>query len=584
MCGIFACINYDSELHSDSDLQRSGIDYKNLLEKTHNAIKHRGPDVNGNMLLVKFEKKINVLLYHSRLRINGNYNAQPIVNKEKNIYLIINGEIFNWKQLENELDYKCVESDCEILIPLYTKYKNDIPTFFSKLQGQFSFVLYDTNDEKILIGRDPIGVTPMYYALNKKDKKFLISSEMKCFNDFDIDTVNIFEPRTYIYTDTEKLINMDFQIQNYMTFNDYIIDTEKPNKNFIEPKLETINSLLTASVKSQLLDLLDDTRDDTRDNTDDDIDFGLLLSGGLDSSLISSLVCRIAKEHGYNKKIKTFSIGVDKNAPDLVAARKVSQFLNTEHYEYTFSIDEGLKSLVDVIWYIESYDCTSIRASTPMYLLTKKIKADFPKLKVLFSGELSDELFCYLYGANAPSMSGFQNETIELVSNVHKFDCLRANKTCMANSIEVRVPFTDINFVNYILSIHPSFKMFGKNNRMEKQLLRDAFVGDYLPNDILYRKKEQFSDGVSGFNGKENNWIDGIAEYVNNLYSLEEFNNESEKYEHNKPLTKEQLFFRDLFTLNFNNTLYEKTVSTWIPKWSKTTDPSGRVQDFWSEN
>jgi len=223
-----------------------------------------------------------------------------------------------------------------------------------------------------------------------------------------------------------------------------------------------------------------------------------------------------------------------------------------------------------------------------MYLLAKKIKQDYSDLKVLFSGELADELFCYLYGANAPTEHDFQVETIGLVSNVHMFDCLRANKTCMANSIEVRVPLTDIRFVDYILSIPASMKMFGTNvpERLEKQLLRDAFVG-YIPESILKRKKEQFSDGVSGFE-TSNNWIDALKEDAEQLYDNFQFGVGKKNYMYNQPETKEQLMYRDIFCNMYNPTSFsntsELTVRTWEPKWSKSKDPSGRVQEFWEIN
>jgi asparagine synthase (glutamine-hydrolysing) len=290
------------------------------------------------------------------------------------------------------------------------------------------------------------------------------------------------------------------------------------------------------------------------------------------------LIASLVSKQSLNKKIHTFSIGVNANVPDLVAARQVAEYLGTEHHEYYFSIQEGIDNLENVIWYTETYDCTTIRASTPMYLLAKAIKQDFPKMKVLFSGELSDELLCYLYGANAPNETEFQMETIDLVNNVHLFDCLRANKTCMAHSLEIRVPFTDIEFVDYILSLHPKWKMFGKDV-IEKKILRDAFVG-YLPEEILYRKKEQFSDGVSGFSS-ELNWIDSVKEFANNMYSNEAFMLGQSKYSFNTPDTKEKLLYRDIFNDHFGRAMTEYNVKQWVPKWSDNNDPSGRVQKFW---
>ena len=222
-----------------------------------------------------------------------------------------------------------------------------------------------------------------------------------------------------------------------------------------------------------------------------------------------------------------------------------------------------------------------------MYMLTKQIKQNYPKTKVLFSGELSDELLCYLYGANAPNDDAFQDETIHLVNNVHYFDCLRANKTCMANSLEVRVPFTDLDYIKYILSLHPKYKRFGPiNGFIEKKILRDSFVG-YIPEHILQRKKEQFSDGVSDFD-KENNWIDQLKEYSESLYSDTDFNTLKSKYTYNIPTTKEHLLYRTIFCQLFKayplgSSNSELTVKKWIPKWSDNIDPSGRVQSFYNE-
>jgi asparagine synthase (glutamine-hydrolysing) len=500
--------------------------------------------------------------------------------------------------LEKELNYKCTKSDCEIIFPLYERYKENIPEMLKKLQGQFSFFLYDIETKHILIARDPIGVTPLYigYKYNSNSNtnminRFVVSSELKCLtmpdpnstNESLVDNIKIFYPRGYLYTSIESNSTNYLEIPtSYLNFyemfgkNDIVqhIKTKK-EQNII---MQNIREKLIESVRSQLRDIIEF-----------DLEFGVLLSGGLDSSLITSLVVSIADEMGYKKKIKTFSIGIDSSVPDLIAARSVAEYLNTDHHEYNFTVDEGIHNLENIIWYAESYDCTTIRASTPMYLLTKCIKQDYPNLKVLFSGELSDELLCYLYGANAPSEKEFQMETINLVSNVHLFDCLRANKMCMANSIEVRVPFTDIDYVKYILGIKPRWKTFGRtsDNKIEKQILRDSFVG-FLPKSILYRKKEQFSDGVSSLNDNKKNWIHCLKEYCESKYSDFEFNTLQNLYVHNRPTTKEHLLYRSIFCKLFNDTSYkntsEFTVKMWEPKWCESKDPSGRVQNFWVPN
>ena len=568
MCGIFSLVESNSSFNSNE-----------IIDKVSRTLFHRGPDSKGYKIFNNDEESL--LMVHTRLKLVGDDTTQPISNKEQTVFLTINGEIFNWKELQTELDYTCTKCDCEIIIPLYEKYKDDLKTLFLKLEGQFSFILYDTRNNYILVGRDRIGVTPLYIGTSTKNKRFAVASEMKCLIDL-VDDISVFNPRQYLYESLENIFDK-LTFHKYLKYENY---QESKGFEYIDGDKDVITSQirekLTNSVRSQLQDLV------KGNNTED---FGVLLSGGLDSSLIASLIVKLAKEMGYTRKIKSFSIGVNSEVPDLVAARKAAKYLDTEHYEFHFSIKEGIDNLDNVIYHIESYDCTSVRASTPMYLLAYKIKQKFPQLKVLFSGELSDELLCYLYGANAPTEDLFQFETISLVNNVHLFDCLRANKTCMAHSIEVRVPFTDSKYVDYILQLHPKWKTFGKNKMsenntpiMEKQILRDSFVG-YLPNEILYRKKEQFSDGVSGFNGKENNWIDALKHYSEEKYNDNYFKISSCNYTYNRPDTKEKLLYREKFQNIFNNNKLntsEFVVKTWEPKWSDSKDPSGRIQNFWS--
>ena len=614
MCGIFGLI--ENTLINYNDQNEIKETYKDVITNVTNSLYKRGPNSNGNKLIIDPSFNKTVLMIHTRLKIVGNDTPQPIISKDQTKYLIINGEIFNWKSLETELDYTCTQSDCEIIFPLYERYKHNIPEMLKRLNGQFSFMLYDLTNKHILIARDPIGVTPLYIGYKQRfyekksniedDKtqessieRFVISSELKCLtmpdtsvykksplhkNESFVDKIKTFYPRSYIYTSIDRPNNNFFD--SVLKYTDFYEDfsalppTPNPYYKIRDNNMITheIKSLLTNSVRKRLVDLIHDN-----------VEFGVLLSGGLDSSLISSLVVSLADELGYDKRIKTFSIGVKEDVPDLIAARQVAEFLNTDHKEYYFSTQTGIDNLENVIYSTESYDCTTIRASTPMYLLTKSIRQDFPNMKVLFSGELSDELLCYLYGANAPSELDFQLETLHLVSNVHMFDCLRSNKMCMSHSFEVRVPFTDIDYVRYILSLHPRWKTFGPNstNRIEKQILRDAFIG-YLPKQILYRKKEQFSDGVSSLTDDKHNWIDCIKSYSNGLYTDVDFQSKKLNYVHNRPTTKEQLLYRETFCKLFNNTSYkntsEFTVKTWEPKWSKNTDPSGRVQSFWTEN
>ena len=574
MCGIFCCIQ-DTSVCSNEYIEE-------LTSKVSKLLYHRGPD-STNYKIIECPNNKTLIMLHTRLRIVGDSSPQPLTNKDNTISLIINGEIFNWRELEKELDYKCSKSDCEILIPLYEKYvqkTGEFETFFSKINGQFSFVLYDSTNNHVFVSRDHIGITPLYCGYD--EDKIAFSSELKCLTMCtSIDKISytsrvkLFYPRTYLYTNLENCAHRVLSEKSTQYLNYYDMKYVGDEYKNIETIHKDIKIILEKSVKLQLEDLLNE----------ESPEFGVLLSGGLDSSLVASIVSKLS-----DKRVKTFSIGMTPNSTDLIASRRVAKFLNTEHYEFYFTVDEGLKSIRDVIWYTETYDTTTVRASTAMYLLTKKIKERFPNIKVLFSGELSDEMMSYLYGGNAPSESEFQMETIKLVSDVHIFDCLRANKTCMANSMEVRVPFTDPDFVRYMLRMPPKYKIFGKLNKfktMEKQILRDSFnVLDkngkgYLPKDILYRKKEAFSDGVSNHDNTKENWIDNLINYCDEKYGNLGFLIRKEKYCHNKPLTKEQLYYRETFCELFNRNSYtntsEFTVKFWEPKWcGNSPDPSAR--------
>lgn len=583
MCGIFCCVK-ESSICSTEYVEQ-------LVSNVGKLLSHRGPD-SMNYKVITCPNNKTLIMLHTRLHIVGDATPQPLVSDDGNIILIINGEIFNWRELEIDLNYKCVRSDCEIIIPLYEKYikhdKKDFSTFFNKINGQFSFVLYDITNNYLFVSRDHIGITPLYCGYDENSVAF--SSELKClsmrdeFNveneDFEcykslISNIKIFYPRSYLYTNLEDCVN-DAKLNRFKEYLNYYDSIDWNNELSYEELKIKLKDKLEKSINLQLRDLLND----------DSPEFGVLLSGGLDSSLVASIISKSS----VSKKIKTFSIGMTSDSTDLIAARKVAEFLGTDHYEFYFTIDEGLNSIRDVIWYTETYDTTTVRASTAMYLLTKKVKEKFPNIKVVFSGELSDEMMSYLYGGNAPSEQEFQLECIKLVSDVHMFDSLRANKTCMANSIEVRVPFTDPNFVRYMLSVPVKYKIFGKLNNyktMEKQILRDSFNikdesgKEYLPNDILYRKKEAFSDGVSNHERSKDNWIDNIIRYCDNKYKDVTFLTIQKNIFYNRPMTKEQLYYRQFFRELFNRNKYrntsEFTVQFWKPKWcGESVDPSAR--------
>lgn len=570
MCGIFFYIT-KNEIN------------KNLINNSIKLLNHRGPD-QQTFELLKIENW-NILMLHTRLKINGNDTKQPLYNSDKSVFLIMNGEIFNYEKIaENENFEECKKSDCEIIIKLYEKYGNENlkKDIFEKLNGQYSFILLDLNKKMIFSARDHIGITPLYYGYTPDGKNLLFSSELKVltqeksFAQSLVKDIKIFYPRNYMIAYFSSNINFKFcEWKNY--FNIEI------KENIIKENIkENIKEKLIKSVNIRLNDLIKNN-----------VDFGVLLSGGLDSSLICSLIHSYFKINNIQKKIKTFSIGVSKNSVDLKYARIVSNYFNTEHHEYNFTLEEGINNLEKVVWHIESYDTTTVRASTAMYLLTTKIKNNYPNLKVLFSGEGSDELFLsYRYGQFAPTSEDFLDENKNLISNVHKFDCLRADKSCMANGIEVRVPFLDTYFIDYVMSIPVQYKRYGPGNiySIEKHILRESFCS-FLPFEIVWRVKEQFSDGVSNSDENEENWIEHLKYWSNN------YNYKGEKIDDNKPTyfdickskklhtfnlpeNNEQLLYRQFFCKLFNNyyskNTSEYTVMFWKPKWTDTMDPSGR--------
>lgn len=499
--------------------------------------------------------KKSLSLTYSGLSIIGDKTPQPF--EQDGVYLVIKGEIFNWKELSKEVCYTCNKSDCEILFPLYNKYRYNLNELFNKINGQYSFILYDSNDDMVLVGRDHIGLTSLYYGYNDyNDYTKVFASEIKSLIDFNINNIRTFHPRTFSHFPIYEDINFSTYLDFY--------NTTPSNTSSIDIIKRNIYTLLRNSVHDQLNDLLHGG-----------INFGILLSGGLNSSLIASIISSLTKN------IKTFSIGMDSFSRDIISARIVVKFLqnkgiNVSHREYFFTKKEGLDAIKDVIWDCETYDTATIRAGVPLFLLIQKIKHDYPDLKVLFSGDLADELFCYPYGSLAPTLHEFQKEILGLVSNVHSFDCQRVNKICMNKSIEVRVPFANLTFVKYVLSIKPEFKAFGHlgYNKIPKQILRESFLGT-LPLEILYRKSDEFSSGIDG----QESWVANIKTFSKIIYPNRLlFLSKTYKYYTNRPETTEELFYRELFEQQFP-TIFTNTTSLikcWRPKWTNSMDPSAR--------
>jgi len=545
MCGILAIYNKDK--HLSNNIRSMSLD---MIKK----VRHRGPDWSG------IYTSQNAILAHERLAIvDIKSGSQPILSLDKNLILAVNGEIYNHLSIRNDksikYDYQ-TNSDCEVILSLY---KNKSIDFLNDINGIFSFIIYDKNNNSILVARDPIGVIPLYMG-SDKNGNLLFASEMKCLVGICND-IKEFPPGTYM---NEKLkYPVKYYTKSWMNYNNV-----SENKTIVK----NIKKSLEDSVKRQLMS---------------DVPFGVLLSGGLDSSIIASIVKKFSKKRieSNNKndawwpQIHSFAIGL-KNSPDLIASKKVSEYLKTIHHEIVFTIQEGIDSINDVIYYLETYDVTTVRASTPMYLMARYIKS--MGIKMVLSGEGADEIFGgYLYFHKAPNAEEFHNETIRKINKLHLYDCLRANKSLAAWGVEGRVPFLDVDFLDVSMNINPKDKMI-KPNKIEKSILREAFKGE-LPDEILWRQKEQFSDGV-GYS-----WIDSLKEFTNNNISDFDFNNRKKLYPINTPQSKEEFYYRMIFNKYYHDECsvkcvpYSKSVACsteealkWDKNFSKMNDPSGR--------
>ncbi|NRF65256.1 asparagine synthase B [Vibrio coralliilyticus] len=523
---------------------------KNLKEtalKMSKKIRHRGPDNSSSISNDTFS------MTHERLSIIGIENGkQPIHSNELDLYLAANGEIYNHIELKNNYSnsyYFETNSDCEVIIPLFNKYGVEL---FNYLSGMYAFAIYDSKTDNYLIGRDPIGIIPLYYGFDKNNNLY-VASEMKALIDI-CDVVMDFPPGHYIWSkdgDTP-------QQYNHYSWKEY--DSVKNNVS----NLKVIHDSLCTSIEKHMMC---------------DVPFGLLLSGGLDSSIIASVAQKIRRSKGLNP-LHSFAVGL-KNSPDLKAAREVANGIGTIHHEVIYNIEDGINAIKDVIYHLETYDITTIRAATPMYLMARQIKA--MGLKMVLSGEGSDELFGgYLYFHKAPNAKEFHDETVLKLEQLHKYDCLRSNKAMAAWGVESRVPFLDKEFVECAMTLNPISKMCG-NGVIEKKVLREAFI-DYLPDEILWRQKEQFSDGV-GYS-----WIDKIHSYAETKVSTPEMERASLKYPTNTPLTKEGYLYRSIFESFFGGSSavlcvpHGKTIAcstpnaiAWDESFQSCADPSGRA-------
>ena len=545
MCSIFCIL--DIKTGADA-LRPKALEYSRLL-------RHRGPDWSG------IYNNDNAILVHERLSIvDTEHGAQPLYNTDKTLVLAVNGEIYNHKTLASQHtpDYPFqTASDCEIIIPMFEKFGSD---FVDKLQGMFAFCLYNEVDNSYLIARDHMGIIPLYTGYDAEGN-FYVASEMKALMPI-CKTVEEFPPGHVLDSRVGKLVKYyQRNWQKYSAIKDNNTSKEK------------IREALEESVKSHLMT---------------DVPYGVLLSGGLDSSLISAITQKFAarriEENDLSEawwpKVHSFACGLA-GSPDLVAAKTVADSIGTIHHSVIFTEQEGIDALKEVIYHLETYDVTTIRASTPMYLMARKIKA--MGIKMVLSGEGADEIFGgYLYFHKAPNAEEFHNELLRKLDKLHMYDCLRANKSMSAWGIEARVPFLDKNFMDVAMRINPEDKMCG-SGKMEKAILRSSFEG-YLPKEILWRQKEQFSDGV-GYS-----WIDGLKEHVEAQVSDQQLASAEFKFPVNTPDTKEAYYYRCIFEEHFPLASAADCVPggksvacstpealAWDESFANMADPSGRA-------
>ena len=544
MCGIVCAFN----LKGDKDFIRSNV------LKMAQKVRHRGPDWSG------VYSSENAILAHERLAIvDPTSGKQPILSEDGLKVIAVNGEIYNHKTLSNTyaVDYNFrTESDCEVILALYEKKGIN---FLNDLNGIFAFALYDSSNDKYIIARDHMGIIPLYMGWDKDDI-FYVSSELKSLEGV-CDKIELFPPGHYL--DSTNMDPIKWYDPQWISY-DNVKDSET--------SLKAIHDSLSAAVKRQLMS---------------DVPYGVLLSGGLDSSITSALAKKFAskriesndKQEAWYPQLHSFSVGL-KDAPDLKAAKIVADHIGTIHHEINFTVQEGIDAIRDVIYHLETYDITTIRASTPMYLIARAIKS--LGIKMVLSGEGADELFGgYLYFHKAPNAKEFHEETVRKLDKLHQYDCLRANKSLAAWGIEGRVPFLDKEFIDVAMNINPEDKMI-KNGRIEKWVLREAFK-DYLPESVLWRQKEQFSDGV-GYS-----WIDSLKDLVSKEVSDQDLENATKIFPINTPQNKEEYYYRTIFNDHFSSDAAAMSVPSvpsvacstpqaleWDEAFKNMNDPSGR--------
>jgi asparagine synthase (glutamine-hydrolysing) len=545
MCGIVCAF----------DIKQPVLALRPQVLKMSKRIRHRGPDWSG----VYSDDK--AIMAHERLSIvDPESGKQPLYSKDGKLVLAVNGEIYNHQEIRKQFDGKyefLTKSDCEVILALY---REKGPNFMEDLNGIFAFALYDIEKDIYMIGRDHIGIIPLYQGWDKEGT-YYVASELKALEGY-CTKIEEFLPGQYYYSPDKK--PTQWYTRDWQSY-----DAVKDNVSDIV----VLRDALEAAVERQLMA---------------DVPYGVLLSGGLDSSIISAVAKKYAakriesgnQEDAWWPQLHSFAVGLE-GSPDLIAARKVADHIGTIHHEIHFTVQEGLDAVRDVIYHVETYDVTTIRASTPMYLLSRVIKS--MGVKMVLSGEGADEIFGgYLYFHKAPNPEELHKETVRKLDKLHLYDCLRANKSLASWGVEGRVPFLDKEFMDIAMRLNPKDKMAGSNGKMEKWILRKAFES-YLPESVAWRQKEQFSDGV-GYN-----WIDSLRAMTNDAVTDEQMAKVAETYPINPPMNKEEYYYRTIFTDFFPSKSASLCVPSvpsvacsteialeWDAAFKNMNDPSGR--------
>ena len=554
MCGIVGIFN----------LRQQTPEWRQKALRMSQKVRHRGPDWSG------IYAGGSAILAHERLSIvDPESGRQPLFSPDRKQVLAVNGEIYNHQNIRKEFAGRYpyqTGSDCEVILSLYRQWRDDgadasrLPQLIERLSGIFAFALYDADLDAFLIARDPIGVIPLYIGYDKEGHVY-VASELKALEG-QCDSYEVFLPGHYYWSRKPGMTR--YYHRRWESY-DYVKD----------------RPALVSDVREGL-------RDAVRRQLMSDVPYGVLLSGGLDSSVISAIAQSYSAHRiedggatqAYWPRLHSFAVGL-KGSPDLAKARLVADYIGTVHHEIHYTIEEGIDALRDVIYFIETYDVTTVRASTPMYLLARVIKS--MGIKMVLSGEGADEIFGgYLYFHKAPDARAFHEETVRKLSRLYQYDCLRANKSLAAWGVEGRVPFLDKEFLDIAMSLNPEAKGW-PGDGIGKKIGREAFA-DMLPEEVAWRQKEQFSDGV-GYN-----WIDTLRDYTASQVSDEEMAHAAERFPINPPRNKEEYFYRSIFANHFPSDSAARTVPSvpsvacssaealaWDASFKNMNEPSGRA-------